>query len=565
MKKALPVGADNFEQIIKENYYYVDKTLFIKELIDKKAEVNLFTRPRRFGKTLALSMLKYYFEDTRDFEGNKIDNSELFKEHLISNQEEKYANHLGKYPVIFMSLKTGKQKNFNDSYQAIVSEIKSEFERHSYILEGNELSTGEKNRFKDIKDNNPSTSEYKSSLKFLSQCLEKWHGEKAIVLIDEYDVPLEGAYINNFYDEMMDFIRGVLDSLLKTNDSLYFAVLTGCLRITNESIFTGLNNFDVNSILSYEYGEFFGFTEEEVKKMCSDYELEDKFDEMKTWYNGYLFGDTNVYNPWSCIKYIKDHLARRDCPPISYWVNTSSNSIIRELINRSDNSAKAIIERLIAGGNVTVQVHEDITYDEVYNLKAPIENMWNLMFFSGYLKKVGEKFEHNRVYVTLSIANTELQYIFEEKVEQWFREKIIDSNRDALFNALFTGDAPLLSKELTRFLGKSISYMDTMENFYHGFMVGILAGLPDYQVLSNRESGDGRSDIILKPVNIFEPAYILELKASKEKKDFFNDAKKAIQQIKDKKYEQELINEGYDEIRRYGISFFMKNCYVEIG
>ena len=307
--KPLPIGVENFEKFYTQDYYYVDKTLFIKELIDKKAKVNLFTRPRRFGKTLTLSMLKYYFEAAYDFRGNKKDYSHLFEGLAISEAGDKYSRHQGKYPVISLSLKSGKQDEYDNCLSQLKYVIAEEFDRHAYILDDRVLSDVDKETYKAFIQRNLSDGEYEQSLKFLSRCLEKWYGEKVIILIDEYDVPLEGAFVHGFYDRMVGFIRGLFENTLKTNDSLNFAVITGCLRVSKESIFTGLNNLFINSVLSDNYGEYFGFTEDEVKKICDDYDMPQKYSEIKEWYNGYIFGNKNVYNPWSSIYYVSDHLA----------------------------------------------------------------------------------------------------------------------------------------------------------------------------------------------------------------------------------------------------------------
>lgn len=559
MNKPLPIGVENFEKFSTEGYYYVDKTLLVKDIIDKKAVVNLFTRPRRFGKTLALSMLQYYFEAAYDWRGNYVDNSGLFDDKLISKAGEQYLKHMGKYPVISLTLKSGKQDTFEGCMIALRSQIADEFLRHNYILKDSPFTQKEIETYEAYRDERSSYEEYKKSLNFLCRCLEKWYGKKVIVLIDEYDVPLEGAYHYGFYDKMVGFIRGLFENTLKTNNSLYFAVITGCLRISKESIFTGLNNLDINSILSVNYGEYFGFTDREIQQMCEDYDLTDKYMEMKDWYNGYLFGNANVYNPWSSIKYIKDHIGKRDCFPEAYWVNTSSNSIVRDLINHADEEQKRAVEDLIAGGAITIPVHEDITYDEVYK---SADNLWNFMFFTGYFKKVGESFVDTQRYVTLKIPNMEIKYIYKEKVLNWFDEKVKELDRSALFTAVINGDTATFTKELKAILQTTISFNDYYENFYHGFTAGVLTGIKGYVVKSNRESGDGRSDIFISPVDPEKEPIIIEFKIAQSIPSMKEKAEEALKQIVDKNYDQELLDEGYLSVRHYGIAFFKKTCLV---
>ncbi len=559
MRKPMPVGVEDFEKLITEEYYYVDKTLFIKEILDQKADVNIFTRPRRFGKTLALSMLKYFFEDAYDWRGNKQDYSELFADTEIVKTGDTYLKHMGKYPVISLTLKSGKQSSFDDCIRALKSNLAGEFRRHSFIMQEGPWTKREKEKFEAYMDEEMEDDSYKDSLKFLSECLCKWYDKKVIILIDEYDVPLEGAYNYGFYEQMVDFIRGLFESTLKTNQFMYFAVITGCLRISKESIFTGMNNPDINSILSANYGEFFGFTDGEVHAMCKEYDLEDKYPEMKEWYNGYLFGGANVYNPWSCIKYIKDHIIERDYFPEAYWVNTSSNAIVKNLIYYADEEQKQAVENLIAGGTITIPVHEDITYDEVYENS---DNLWNFMFFTGYFRKVKEHFVDTQRYVTLKIPNKEVEHIYKTKVLSWFEARVREMDRTALFTSVIKGDTALFTKELQAILKTTISFNDYYENFYHEFVAGVLTGMKDYVVKSNREGGEGRSDIFIKPIDREEVALVLELKVAESLAQLQEKAEEVIRQIKDRNYEQELLDDGYIKTKRYGIAFFKKNCLV---
>ena len=382
--KPLPIGIDNFEMLITRGYYFVDKTLLIKDLLDNKASVNLFTRPRRFGKTLNMSMLQYFFEDERDKKtGEKKDNSYLFNGMNIMNESEEYTSHMGKYPVINLSLKSAKQPTYELAYSCLKEKIIDEFDRHRYIL-NSEMSNKDKIRYESILNGLEDERLYVTALEFLSKCLKDYFGKKVIILIDEYDVPLENSFFNGFYVEMIDFIRSLFESALKTNPSLEFAVITGCLRISKESIFTGLNNLKIISILSTRYDEYFGFTSEEVKKICRDYDMKEKYEIIKEWYNGYIFGDANVYNPWSVVQYIDDLEANINEYPSSYWANTSSNSIVKSLVERAEDKTKKEIELLIEGESIEKPVHEDITYDEIYK---SMDNLYNFMFFTGYFKK----------------------------------------------------------------------------------------------------------------------------------------------------------------------------------
>ena len=562
-KKPLPIGIDNFEKLITRGYYFVDKTLLIKDLLDNKADVNLFTRPRRFGKTLNMSMLQYYFEDRRDeFTGKKIDNSYLFEGLNIKSEGEKYTKYIGKYPVINLSLKSAKQGSLDLAFQCIREEISNEFKRHKYIIESDVLKA-EKEHFMKIVNNDKDMSLYITALKFLSDCLNKYHNEKVIILIDEYDVPLENAFFEGFYKEMISFIRSLFESALKTNPSLEFSVITGCLRISKESIFTGLNNLKIISILDDRYAEHFGFTDNEVIKICEDYNIQQKYETIKQWFNGYIFGETNVYNPWSVMQYVDDLKANINRLPKSYWANTSSNSIVKSLIERADDITKGEIEALIEGKTIEKPVHEDITYDDVYD---NLDNLWNFMFFTGYFKKISERMDENtqESFVELAIPNLEVKYIFRTKILKWFNEKIKSENLSILYTSIINGEVDVFQKEVNRLLKKTISFNDAYENFYHGFMIGLLSHMDGYIVKSNRETGDGRCDIYIKPLSIFDKAVIIEMKVCDKPKELFTKPQDALQQIEDKKYAYELNESGYEDIIKYGMAFYRKDCLIKI-
>ncbi|MBO6213965.1 MAG: AAA family ATPase [Lachnospiraceae bacterium] len=559
MFKPLPIGVEFFEEFKRNDYYYVDKTLFIKELIDKKGKVNLFTRPRRFGKTLTLDMLRCFFEEGSD--------PDLFSGLKIMEAGEKYTSMMGQYPVIFLTLKSAKTGNEKSAFEALRYVLAREFDRHSFVLESDALNEEEKEKFISYRDWKPDPEEYKGSIKFLCESIKKATGKNTIILIDEYDVPLESSFYDSYYDHMVSFIRSLFEGALKTNTALEFAVITGCLRISKESIFTGLNNLKINSILTNNYGEYFGFTDEEVKATLDFYELSDKYEEVRNWYNGYDFGGKNVYNPWSTIYYVDDHVAKHDAFPISYWSNTSSNSIVRDLIERADSDTKGEIERLIEGGSIEKPIHEDITYGEIYQGQ---DNLWNFMFFTGYLKVISQRFENETIYATMVIPNLETRYIYSQKIINWFKQELVQkADRSALFETMKNGDAEGFEKEINKLLTPSISYMDSYENFYHGFMAGILSGSMEYMVKSNRESGNGRSDLLLKTGDVFAKAFVIELKTVKQegKKPVTLEmmdeaAEEAIKQIDDNAYTDALLEEGYGNIGRYGISFFKKRCRV---
>ena len=560
--KPLPIGIDNFEMLITRGYYFIDKTLLIKDLLDNKVSVNLFTRPRRFGKTLNISMIQYFFEDRYNgYDGSREDNAYLFEGLNIASAGEKYTSHMGQYPVINLSLKSAKQGNLSMAFQCIREEIASEFKRHQYILKSDKLKDVEE-KYRRIVSEEDDMTLYATSLKFLSNCLEKYHNKKVIILIDEYDVPLENAFFEGFYDEMIKFLRSLFESALKTNPSLEFSVITGCLRITKESIFTGLNNLEIISILNKSYDEFFGFTHEEVGKICKDYNLEDKYEEIRDWYNGYIFGETNVYNPWSVVRYVKDVRINGEKYPSSYWANTSSNNIVKSLIERADDKTKEEIEALIEGKTVEKPIHEDITYDEVYDT---MDNLWNFMFFTGYFKKISERIEEDGTrYMQLAIPNKEVKYIFRTKILKWFNEKIKSENLSELYTAIVNGDVEIFQKEINRLLRKTISFNDAYENFYHGFVVGVLSHIEGYIVKSNREVGDGRSDIFIKPLSIFERAIIIEMKVCDKPKEIFSKCDVALKQIEEKHYSDDLKEEGYEDILKYGMAFYRKDCLIKV-
>ena len=556
--KPLPIGTDDFKKLISEGYYYIDKTLFIKELLDKKGEANLFTRPRRFGKTLNMSMLRYFFEDTGKEERN-AENKGLFDGLEIMSAGEKYLSHMQKYPVISLSLKSAKQPTWELAYESLKEAIGNEFQRHNGILSQLQIDT-DREKFNRLQKQKGEPGDYITALAFLSKCLHEGYGQTVIILIDEYDVPLENAYFNGFYQQMIDFIRSLFESALKTNPHLYFAVITGCLRITKESIFTGLNNFDNVSILSKIYDEYFGFTRKDVDELLASYDLTDKKEIIQKWYDGYLFGKTEIYNPWSIINHVKALTADPNEAPGTYWSNTSSNNIIRALIERADLTDRAEIEDLIAGGTIEKSLHEEITYEDVYQ---STDNLWNFLFFTGYLKNSGLRMIGNQIYLALSIPNIEVCQIYKDKILGWFSDKVEQKDLSILYQDILTGDAEGFQTELTGLLQDTISFYDNAEAFYHGFMQGILGHLLNYIVKSNRESWDGRYDMLIRSLDVTKPIVLMEFKTAKNFPSLESRAQEALEQIAVKEYDREFKNEGYQHSIRYGIAFYKKNCCIK--
>lgn len=554
--KPIPIGIEDFKKVIDRNYYFVDKTLLIKDIIDEGAAVSLFTRPRRFGKTLNMSMIQRFFERTDK------DNSYLFDGLSISKAGDKYKSYMGQYPVISISLKSMKQTAFETSFEQFKEIIADEIERHYDLLDNLALMGRKRKRIQDIINDTADDSIYYTSLKLLSDCLYKVCGKKVIVLIDEYDVPLENAYFNGFYKEMIALIRSVFESVLKTNDSLEFAVLTGCLRISKESIFTGLNNMRVNSIKSGEYSEYFGFTENEVKELTGYYKVGYKFDEIKKWYDGYKFGNTEIYNPWSVLNYVQSALTMPDSPPENYWSNTSSNSIIHELIVNGDRRIRDDIEKLITGGSIDKPLYDDITYA---NMNVKSDYIWSFLLHTGYLKSIKIYKKGIHTYFTAVIPNIEITTIYENTFRQWFDESVRIADKSILLNAVLDGDVATFELEVNKWLLKSISYHDGYENFYHGFLVGLLEYSDEYLVESNRESGTGRNDIVIKNVLTRDIAVILELKSVGKNETLDSMCDVALKQIDDRQYEVNLKYEGYKKIIKYGIAFERKRCQVKKG
>ncbi|MCR4908626.1 MAG: ATP-binding protein [Lachnospiraceae bacterium] len=567
------IGYEDYREFIDSDMYFVDKTLLIRDVIEKGGKTTLFTRPRRFGKTLALSMLRTFFELEYDRDGNIIEKKRYFEGKKIMEAGEDILSKMGKYPVIKLSLKSAKQPDFRLAGLRLRDEIVSEFRRHGYLRDSKKLDAEEKQALNpffsplpdlQILDEAKAFAEigrYATSLKVLSDCLAKHHETKVIILLDEYDVPLENAYFTGFYDEMTGFIRSLFESALKTNDALELAVVTGCLRISRESIFTGLNNLEINLIHGESFGEYFGFTQQETEDMLIAYGLKDKIGQVRDWYDGYLFGKAEVYNPWSVIKYVKDHRESPEAFPRPYWSNTSSNSIIKELVYKADEDMKKDLERLIEGGTIEKRIHEDITYGDIDQSE---DNLWNFLYFTGYMKKVSERFEDDKIYLTMCIPNREVRSIYSDQISTWFEKIVKNTDRQELYQAVISKDTDRIAGIFTALLEKSISTFDCIESFYHGFALSMLLGMPAYEVRSNREEGLGRPEIILYPVRPKDPAYIFELKVRKKFNEMQDGIEEAFTQIRDRKYEEGVLEDGYIGAVSFAVCFCKKSCILEL-
>ena len=559
----LPIGLDSFEKIRTNDFYYVDKTLFIKELLENWGEVNQFTRPRRFGKSLNMSMLQSFFEVGSD--------PALFDGLKISREKELCANYQGKFPVISISLKSVDGRSFSSASAALRTVIGNEAMRFQFLKESEKLSEEEKEAYKRLIQIGSGegglyamTEEVAAaSLKVLSQLLAKHCGQKAILLVDEYDVPLDKAFQAGYYEEMVDLIRNLLGNVLKTNDSLFFAVLTGCLRISKESIFTGLNNLKVHTISDVRYDEFFGFTDEDVEELLEYYGLPAYKEAVRAWYDGYRFGNTDVYCPWDVINYCDELLVDPSALPKNYWANTSGNDLIRRLLRQANLSVKDEVEELLGGGQVTKRVKQELTYREI---DESDENLWSVLYATGYLtgKQVGQA---NADLFQLWIPNGEIRKLFADLVEEWFQETALaDSARINRFCAAFpAADVAAIQEMLQDYLWDSISVRDTAvrknqkENFYHGMLLGLLRSQGNWVVKSNAETGEGYSDITVQTPD--RVGIVIELKYA-EDGNLESSCKAALAQIEDRKYGEGLKRRGVKKLLQYGIAFYEKECLV---
>ena len=550
LTRKLPVGIDSFEKLRREDFYYVDKTRLIVDLMANWGEVNLFTRPRRFGKTLNMSMLKCFFEIGGD--------KSLFDGLRVSEDKALCETYMGKYPVVYVSLKGVDGLTFEDAYRRLRGIIREEALRLSFLKYSEKLDADDLRSFLRILSEEDTSADMAGSLRMLCALLEKHYGQKPILLIDEYDVPLDKAYYHGYYSEMIDLIRAMFQSALKTNSSLFFAVLTGCLRVSKESIFTGLNNLKVCSISDVKFDEFFGFTDAEVRTMLSAYGLESHYEETREWYDGYRFGEQDVYCPWDVISYCDDLLSNPRQKPKAYWMNTSGNDMVRRLIERGTNATTQMeIERLIAGETITKALNEQLTHSEI---DASIENIWSLLYMTGYLTAAdypdGNRYE-------LRIPNREVRQIYTQQVLSWFNRKA-EAETDKLTNlyaAFETGDTDTIKEILDEQLLDTVSFYDARESFYHGFLLALLSTCASWNVTSNIETGKGRSDIIAGRKDR-RVGFVVEVKDVKDEDKLDAACEAALRQIDERDYTAILRRFRVKEIHKYGIAFWDKECRV---
>ena len=555
----LPVGIENFEEIRKLGFYYIDKTRLIEQLLQGWGKVTLFTRPRRFGKTLNMSMLKSFFEIGTD--------KTLFDGLYISGNKALCDEHMGKYPVIFLSLKGVEGLEFASAKRMLCTIIDREIGRHYYLKTSDALTDEDRTLFTKMlhgQDDN-----IKDSIRMLSQLLYKHYGQKAVILIDEYDVPLDKAFQNGYYKEMVSLIRGLFGQALKTNEFLQFAVLIGCLRVSKESIFTGLNNFEINSIVDIDHDEQFGFTDDEVMKLLLDYDRSERYPDVKEWYDGYHFGNADIYCPWDVINFAKKLVSDPSARPSAFWINSSGNDMVKRFVDKADQTTRDEIEKLVAGGFVEKQLRLDLTYDEIDNT---IDNLWSVLFTTGYLTKIGEvKVPDSESYAyRLVIPNKEVREVFILQIQEWFKAVVAkdDDTMKLLSRAILDKDDKQIARQLNIVMSRMISILDTKapdamkENFYHGLLLGLLRGSnPDWLIKSNRESGDGFSDILIEPEDP-DAGIVIEVKYAKEMKELDAACEAAMAQIKNKRYDEALRDEGRCDILAYGIAFCRKRCRV---
>ena len=561
-KLKLPIGIENFQEIRQMGFYYIDKTKLIEQLLEQWGKVNLFTRPRRFGKTLNMSMLKYFFEIGTD--------PTLFDGLYISQNQELCEEYMGKFPVIFLSLKGVDGLTFDSAKDRFIQLIGNEAQRFRFLLDSDKLTEDDKNIYRaliSLHDGKYMMEEevFISAIKTLSRLLSIHYGKRTIILIDEYDVPLDKAFTHGYYNEMVSLVRGIFGEALKTNDFLQFSVLTGCLRVSKESIFTGLNNFKVLSITDVRFDEQFGFTDQEVLKLLDDYHLESHLTETKEWYDGYHFGDTDVYCPWDVINHVDRLLGEPDAEPQSYWINTSGNGLVKRFIDKADKTTKNEIERLIAGETIEKSIRMELTYDEIDN---SIDNLWSILFTTGYLTQKGKS--KGGIYQLL-IPNKEVREVYIIQIQEWFKNTVLNDTKPVkkLLKAFEDGDAKQIEKELTKILGTTISILDTKarkeekEIFYHGILLGLLRCESEWLIQSNVESGDGFVDILVEPEDP-DAGMIMELKYAQNFQDLEKACNKAMDQIHDRRYDERLRNEGRNDILAYGIAFCKKKCKVVV-
>ena len=553
-RKMLPIGVENFEKLRRNDMYYVDKKEMISDLIMNHGDANLFTRPRRFGKTLTMDMLKTFFEIGQD--------ASLFDGLTISSHSDICEKYQNKYPVVFISLKGATGSTYEKANSMIKQLVAEEYQRHSYLADSDILDSIEKDQFNRIRSISLNEGDLENSLRTLTRLLCKHHNQKVILLIDEYDVPLDKSFLNGYYDDMVSFIRIFLGEALKTNDNTEFAIVTGCLRISKESIFTGVNNFKVFSINDTRFSDYFGFTNDEVREMLSYYGIIDKYETTKAWYDGYLFGKTEIYCPWDVLNHCDTVVNTDDIEPQAYWINSSGNDIIRKFIEMANSTTKSELELLIAGNTVVKTIKQELTYADLY---SSIENMWSILYMTGYLTK---RSIPERKQFELAIPNLEIREIFEEQIYEWFKDfsRKDSSTLNAFCQTFADGNAEEAQKQFTAFLRKTISIRDTYvkaakkENFYHGILLGLLSYRDDWIVKSNVESGDGYSDIVIK-IPDDEIGMIIEVKYG-EDADMEKGCADALAQIERLNYSEILEDDEVQTIYKYGIACYKKRCKI---
>lgn len=553
--KPLPIGIEDFKRLVDNEYYFIDKTLMIKELLENKETVNLFTRPRRFGKTLNMSMLQRFFEATEK------SNAYLFDGLKIAAYPE-YMAYQGQYPVISISLKSMKQASYTDAFYMYKNLIAKEYEKHKIILESNQILDSEKEVFQNIMEQRADQNVYLNSIRTLSDILAKYYEKNVIILIDEYDVPLENAYHEGFYDDMTNLIRSCFESALKTNPSLEFAVLTGCLRVSRESIFTGLNNLKTYSITKNKFSQYFGFTQAEMQEILQTFSLEQYAETIAKWYDGYRFGLTEIYNPWSVLNCIDSYLQNDMVACEPYWSNTSSNRIVKRLIEESNERTKSMVEELINGTPIHTQIFEDVTYGTI---DVNQDYIWSFLLFTGYLKIISCETVGDETYYDMVIPNVEIKSIYKNTIRSWFIDHINRDSRTDILESVIHADAEKLEDLLCTWLTNTISCFDEQENYYHGFVTGLVSGFNGYMVVSNRESGNGRFDLVVKQRSRWHHAAILEFKVVEKYNQMTKACEDALRQIEEKDYEASLRDEQYENIAKLGICFCQKRCRVKSG
>ena len=545
----VPVGISNFEKIRQDGYYYVDKTGLIKDMLKNKIpEVTLITRPRRFGKTLAMSMLASFFDIRRD-------SKKLFQGLNISKEQQLCNDWMNQYPTLFLSFKDVDGTIFENALGLLQFTIAELCKKHTYLIESDVVDQDDKETFRKLKSMGSNLPELQGSIIMLMNMMKAYYNKPVILLIDEYDVPIAKASSNGYYKEMLEVMKAMLSTALKDNEALKFAVVTGCLKIAKESVFTGTNNFVSDTISSERYNEYYGFTQKDVDQILQDAQIEEKASDIKEWYDGYRFGEFDVYCPWDVMNYLWDLTNNQNAKPVSYWKNTSDNAIIRSFIDYSGAGIKKKLEILISGGSIRQQIEENLTYDYLHSSE---ENLWSILYLTGYLTNASEQDTDGTI--ELKIPNKEIKEIFETTVKKWFEDNAKTIDRKELFDAVWTGNADILTKEIGTLLRMTISYHDYKEDFYHAFLAGIFAGA-GYVVESNKEHGEGRSDIVIYDDYEGKVA-IFEAKKSQNPEEMKLDYEKAIKQINEKMYANEF-EDAYDEILCYGISFFKKRCLVK--